>query len=105
MSYHIIGDKDTILGYRLAGITGDSVETRAEALEAFRRATSRREPGILLLTDAVEELISDEVIAHRLTAEPPYLAVVRSLSGVPKARKSMQSIISEAVGIKLVENP
>ena len=41
MSYHIIGDQDTVLGYRFAGVTGDVVETEAEAraaaLELLRR--------------------------------------------------------------------
>ena len=105
MSYHIIGDKDTILGFRFAGITGDAVETPDEALEAFRRAISTHEPGILLLTEEVEEMLGDEATSHRLAVQPPFLAVVKSLNPtVRKPRKSLQSLIGEAVGIKLVDN-
>lgn len=105
MSYHIIGDRDTILGFRFAGITGDAVETPEQAQEAFRRAISSHEPGILLLTEEVEDMLSDEVTAHRLSVQPPFVAVVKSLNAtVRKPRKSLQSLIGEAVGIKLVDN-
>ena len=54
MSYHIIGDQDTVLGYRFAGVTGDVVETEEEARTAFRAALADRSLMILLLTEAVE---------------------------------------------------
>ena len=38
MAFHIIGDQDTVLGYRFAGVTGVVAENRAEALAAFRDA-------------------------------------------------------------------
>lgn len=30
-AYHIIGDKDTVLGYRFAGVTGETVENEEQA--------------------------------------------------------------------------
>ena len=34
-AYHIIGDQDTVLGYRFAGVSGDVVEDAAQAVESF----------------------------------------------------------------------
>ncbi|MBO4345478.1 MAG: V-type ATP synthase subunit F [Victivallales bacterium] len=104
MSYHIIGDPDTVLGYRFAGVTGDAVENAEQAREAFNKALSSEEPGILLLTQPIEDMIEEEVTAHRLTSKPPYVAVVPDIWGGGRKRKSLQETISEAVGIKIVES-
>ncbi|MBT4816196.1 MAG: ATPase V, partial [Lentisphaerae bacterium] len=37
MSFHIIGDEDTVVGFRFAGVTGSAVENADEAREAFQR--------------------------------------------------------------------
>ena len=104
MSYHIIGDPDTVLGYRFAGVTGDAVENVEQAREAFSKALESDEPGILLLTQPVEDMLEDEVTAHRLTSNPPYVAVVPDIWGGGRKRKTLQETISEAVGIKIVES-
>ena len=104
MSYHIIGDQDTVLGYRFAGVTGDAVETAEEARAAFARAVGRAEPGILLLTRPVEDMLEAEVTAHRLESTPPYLAVIPDIWGHGQKRRSLQEMISDAVGIKIVES-
>lgn len=104
MSYHIIGDADTVLGYRFAGVTGDAVENAEQAREAFARAISSDEPGILLLTQPVEDMLEAELTAHRLAAKPPYVAVVPDIWGGGRKRKSLQETISEAVGIKIVDS-
>ena len=72
--YHIIGDPDTVLGYRFAGVSGDAVSTVEEAREAFARATADGDYGILIITEAVEDMLKDETTAYRLKAKPPYLS-------------------------------
>ena len=99
--YHIIGDADTVLGYRFAGLSGDVVTSQPEALAAFQKAIAGKEPGVLLITEAVEDWIPEAVQAHRLTAEPPYLAVIQDIWGARPHRKSLQDMIREAVGIKI----
>lgn len=100
---HIIGDQDTVLGFRFAGVTGDAVENAEQARDAFRRAVSDMAPSILLITKPVEDMIEDEVTAHRLAAKPPYLAVVPDIWGNGKKHKSLQEMINEAVGIKIID--
>ena len=104
MAYHIIGDPDTVLGYKFAGVTGDAVENVEQAREAFSKALESDEPGILLLTQPVEDMLEAEVTAHRLASKPPYVAVVPDIWGGGHKRKTLQETISEAVGIKIVES-
>lgn len=102
MAFHIIGDADTVLGYRFAGVTGDAVSTVEEARSAFQKAIAGGQ-GILLITEQVENMLDAEVKAHRLATCPPFLAVVPGVWGTTGKRRSLQSLISEAVGIKIVE--
>ena len=104
MSYHIIGDQDTVLGYRFAGVTGDVVETEAEARAAFRAALADRSLMILLLTEAVEDMLGAEVTAHRMAAIPPYVTIVQDIWGSRGNRRSLQELIGEAVGVKIARN-
>lgn len=102
-AYHIIGDKDTVLGYCFAGVTGDVVENEEQARAAFQQATSKPHNGILLITEAVEDMLKEEVMAYRLKATPPFLTVVEDIWGKRGKRRSLQELIFAAVGIRIVE--
>ena len=100
-AYHIIGDKDTVLGYRFAGVSGDVVEDAAQAKTAFGNALNDSGITVLLVTEAVEDMIPDMVMKHRMASIPPYLAVVQDIWGPRGGRKSLQELINEAVGIRI----
>lgn len=102
MAIHIIGDQDTVLGYRFAGVTGAVVSGADEARQAFREAVSNPALRLLLLTERVERLVDAEVTAHRLTAATPYVVVVEDIWGSDGHRRSLQELIYEAVGIRIV---
>ncbi|NMA20901.1 MAG: hypothetical protein GX927_10025 [Lentisphaerae bacterium] len=101
--YHIIGDKDTVLGYRFAGVTGDVVENEEQARKAFQQATAKSRNGILMITEAVEDMLQEEVMAYRLKATPPFLTVVEDIWGKRGKRRTLQDLIFAAVGIRIVD--
>ncbi len=100
-AYHIIGDKDTVLGYRFAGVSGDVVEDAEQAKTAFENALNDSGITVLLVTEAVEDMIPEIVMRHRMDAKPPYLAVVQDIWGPRGGRKSLQELINDAVGVRL----
>ncbi|NMA43278.1 MAG: hypothetical protein GX946_07835 [Oligosphaeraceae bacterium] len=102
-AYHIIGDQDTVLGYRFAGVTGTVVSNPEQARKAFAEATRETRGGILLITEAVEDMLEEQVAEYRLKARPPYLTVVEDIWGKRGKRRSLQDLIYEAVGIRIVE--
>jgi len=101
-SFHVIGDQDSIVGFRFAGVTGTAVDSPAEALEAFRQAVQEKNCSILILTAPVAEMIQDDVTRHRASAQPPYVVVVGDLWDTPAERPSLPDLIYEAVGIRIL---
>jgi vacuolar-type H+-ATPase subunit F/Vma7 len=102
MVFHIIGDEDTIVGYRFAGVTGTPVSDAAAASRAFGEALSDKQCRVLLLTEQVADWIEAEVVAHRLKAVAPYIVEVGDVWETKVARRSLEEMIQEAVGIKIV---
>jgi len=103
MAFQIIGDRDTILGYQFAGVAGTAVETLAEAQAAFRAVTVAGDCQVLILTETVARLLGNEVTTHRLAARPPYLVEVPDIWGTKVPRRSLEQLIQEAVGIRIVQ--
>lgn len=104
MSFHIIGDEDTVLGFRFAGVTGVAVESPEAAQAAFRDAIGSGTHRILLLTEPVAAMIAEDVTAHRMAATPPFVVVVRDIWNTPTEHRSIEELIQEAVGIKIAKS-
>lgn len=102
MKFHIIGDDDTVTGYRFGGILGDVVDDSAQAKAAFARAKARSDVAVLLVTEPVSLWLADEVVAQRMSGKAPYVVLVGDMKGTAVKRPSLESLIYEAVGIKLV---
>ena len=101
MRYHVIGDEDTVLGFRYAGIAGDIVRDAAEAREAFQRAVMAPGLGIIIIADSVADLIRDVVGAQRFGQAMPLVVEVPGPSGPSPERGDLLSLIREAVGIRV----
>ncbi len=101
MRYYVIGDEDTVLGFRYAGVPGQIVRDAAEAraaLEAFKR------PGdvaVLIVTEAIADLVRKEVNALRFDCELPLVAEVPGPGGPSPLRKDLLALIREVVGINV----
>lgn len=102
MSFHIIADQDTVLGFRFAGVTGSAVDSLESATAAFAQAKSDGACQVLLLSEQVEAWLEASVTAHRLAAQPPYIVTIESVWGPEGQRKSLETMIYEAVGIRIV---
>ncbi|MBO7740919.1 MAG: V-type ATP synthase subunit F [Victivallales bacterium] len=101
--FRIISDKDTALGFRFAGVPGEAVTSREEALEAFQRARQDSGLVVLILTEQVADLLEEEVTAHKLKAEKPYIATIEDIWGKHGRRRTLEQLIFEAVGVKILE--
>ncbi|HUT37118.1 MAG TPA: V-type ATP synthase subunit F [Planctomycetota bacterium] len=101
MRYHVIGDEDTVLGFRFAGLPGDIAATADEARDALQRVTRAGDVAVLIMTDRIADLIREDVNAVRFGFELPLVVEVPGLAGPSPQRKDLLTLIREAVGIKV----
>jgi len=103
-AFHIIGDPDTVLGFRFAGVTGAAVSTEAAARSVLQETLSAQACKILLLTEPVAAWLEKEITEHRLAAAAPFVVVLADIWGTSVSRRSLEELIQEAVGIKIVKS-
>ncbi len=101
MRYYVIGDEDTVLGFRYAGVEGEVVSGPEEAREALARATRLPDVGILIMTDVVADTIRREVNAVRFDRALPLVVEVPGPAGPSPQRRDLLALIREAVGIRV----
>ena len=101
MKYHVIGDEDTVLGFRFAGIRGEIARDADAAREALREVCRRSDVGIVIITDVVADLIREEVNAVRFGQALPLVVEVPGPGGPSPLRADLLDLIREAVGIRV----
>lgn len=101
MSYHILGDEDTVLGFGFAGVPGTAVDNRQAATEIFATLVSDPVLKVLIMTYPVAAMLEPEVTAHRLASGAPYVVEIPDLWKTRVVRRTLVEMIQEAVGIKI----
>ena len=104
MSFHIIGDQDTILGFAFAGVAGTVADSAASAQAAVAALTGDAQTQVLIVTERVAVMVDEQLTAHRLTAQPPFVVEIPDIWGGEVERKGLEAMIQEAVGIRIVKD-
>ena len=101
MDYYIIGDEDTILGFRMAGVNGREANTKAEAEAAFTEAISKSNIGILIITERTADLIRVQVDKYLFSMQFPLIVEIPDRKGKVPGKPNIREIVNQAIGIKL----
>ena len=101
MNFYVIGDKDTLLGFNLVGVSGKAVSTVEEAREEFGRVISEKKARILVITEKTAELIRREVQQQMLQMTFPLVVEIPDRSGPLPGKKSISQTITEAIGVRI----
>ncbi|HOC28538.1 MAG TPA: V-type ATP synthase subunit F [Treponemataceae bacterium] len=111
MKYHVIGERELVLGFALVGINGTVASTREEAFDAFMRVTGRgnllaggvpvegERAMVLILTEEVSAMLEEEVRDWQMNGEYPLVVEIPGLHGHLAGRKTLTDSIREAIGI------
>jgi V/A-type H+-transporting ATPase subunit F len=97
----VIGDEDTVLGFRLAGVEGETVRTADETLESLERAFGRNDLGIVIMPERIVQLVRQQVDSHVTRAAFPLIIEVPDIAGPMEGRKTVKEMIRAAVGVQL----
>ena len=98
MVFFCIADKESSLGFKLAGIPTREASNRAEALEALQEAWADKNTGVILVTDRAAAYIEDEIKVH-LDNKPIPLVLKLASRGQKPSRKSSSELLKGLGGI------
>src|ERR1700739_366541 len=101
MKFYCIADETTVRGFRLAGISGEVANSAAEPAPAVKMAATRRDCGVIILTEMIALSIPPLVDLIRFEQERPLIVVVPGPDGPVHERKSLRALVQEAVGVHL----
>ena len=99
MEFHVIGDEEIVIGFRFVGVPGSPARTEEEAREAFAAVTEAGTARVLILTEQVASLISQEVMDWQMNGSYPLIVEIPGIEGHMTDRRSLIDSIRDAVGI------
>ena len=98
----ISDDKSTIIGLRLAGITGMLVKDVDETKRAFQAAKQDDTVGIVILTENVFNVLGDLFMKYRSTGKLPLLVTIPGRNGL-EDKDFIMKYVRESIGVKVDE--
>lgn len=102
MKAFIISDNhDTLVGMRLAGITGRLVHTEEEAAEAVVDLLKKKDIAILAITEKAAALIPEEIQMLRERGELPLVVEIPDRHGTSRGPDFLTRYVQEAIGVKM----
>lgn len=97
----LIGDDETVLGFRFAGIRGHVAEDAPAAAELFRKAIQDGDVRIVVITERIAQLIRGEIDAFTQKRGFPFVVEIADAGGPSPTRKSPSDLVREAIGITI----
>lgn len=101
MRYSIIGDEDTVLGFRMVGVTGKVATNSDEAQRAFDAMLEDRENCIIIITERIAEMIRPIVDKYLFTESFPLIVEIPDRQGPKPGRLDIRETVNAAIGLKL----
>lgn len=101
MRFFCIGDEDTVVGFRLAGVSGRVVVDAAETRVALDEAVSKAECGVVIITERLADGIRPQIEAIRNERERPLILEIPGPEGPLPGRRGLREFVQEAVGMRI----
>lgn len=101
MSIHVLGDEDTVLGFRLAGIRGTVAERGEGLAEQFRALVGEQQAKIVLITEDLAAGIRPLVDRYRMRGTFPVVVEIPDAEGPLPGRRSIEELIRQAIGFQV----
>ena len=102
MKMYLISDNiDTLIGMRLAGVSGAVAHTSEEVNAEIKKALGDKELGILMLTEKAGALVKEELDNLKLTLHTPLIIEIPDRHGSRDIAGSINRLVQESIGLKL----
>jgi V/A-type H+-transporting ATPase subunit F len=98
---HVLGDEDTVLGFRLAGIRGTVAQPGEGLAEQFRRLVGEEQANVVFITERLAAGIRALVDSYRMRGAFPVVVEIPDAQGPMAGRRSIADLIREAIGFQV----
>ncbi|MCH4208278.1 MAG: V-type ATP synthase subunit F [Solobacterium sp.] len=100
-AYCISDNTDTVMGMRLAGIEGVVLNDREAILKKLDECIQDPDVAVVLMTTKAISMAADVVANYKLELQRPLITEISDRHGSAKIGETIDSYISDAIGIKL----
>ena len=101
MRFELISDNtDTLVGMRLAGITGVMAREKDEAETALKNAVNKDEVAIILITEKLGEMCKDLVYDLKNTRQKPLIVEIPDAKSSGRKKHAITDYVRDAIGLK-----
>ncbi len=100
----VIGDRDTVTGFRLAGAFGYHVSSAEEAQEAFVECTRNPDVGLVVITDHWAHRIEGQLRKFRRSRSIPLVIEIPSRYGNVQIQSQAERA-KHLIGLAPAEHP
>ena len=97
----ICDNMDTKTGMRLAGIEGVLVHGQQEVRDALDAAMLDRDIGLILINEALVDLVQSEIYNIKLNYQTPLIVEIPGRHGSIRAGDAITRHVREAIGLKI----
>ena len=101
MKFYVIGDEDTVLGFRLVGIEGEVVRTSEESQQALEQAFKKDNLGVIVIPERLAKPIRHLVDQYIYKTTFPLIIEIPDRQGPLEGRGSIREMIRAAVGVHI----
>ena len=101
MKFFLIGDKETVLGFSLAGVEGKVAESEAEILKLLRKVKHCSHISIVMITERLAERVRPFLQSMILQKEGPLILEIPDRRGPLKHKGSVEALVLSALGMKM----
>lgn len=102
MRFYLISDNiDTMVGMRLAGITGVLVHEDSEVRKALTEAIDMDDVAVILMTERLVKLCPELVYDLKLNRARPLIVEIPDRHGNGRAKDSITKYVRDAIGVKI----
>jgi len=101
MRIYALLDRDTALGFKLAGVEVYEVKNRKDIKNLFPSSLLLKDVGILLISEELAEVVREEINIHLYSGKFPIVVEIRSFRGKERKRKNIDELIKDSIGISV----
>ncbi|MCL2368038.1 MAG: V-type ATP synthase subunit F [Oscillospiraceae bacterium] len=98
----VMGDRQCVTGFLALGLSVYTVEDEVQAAETFRRVMRSEQYAILYITEAIAEMIEQDIARYQSGEAPAVIVIPGSRESRGMGLKALQQAVERAVGTDIL---